>query len=116
MTALLLLALPFAKLELPSPGSYPYWLDLDANRNPIGITEYEVDVYGGTACTDGKYIWMVDIGNGSVVEFDIEVRGVTGVTGIDLGGSGGIDATVVCDGSDVWVVNRVDGALVKLSQ
>lgn len=96
-------------------GSTLYWLDLDASGNPIEITEYGMAVYGGTACTDGTHIWLVDIGNGSVAEFDIEAREVIGITEIDFSGSGSIDATVVYDGSDVWVVNRVNGDLVKLS-
>lgn len=91
-----------------------YWLDLDEAGDPLGVTRYSVDVYGGTAVTDGSHIWMIDIQDGSVAEFDIQKKQTTKITNIGFVDAGAMEATLVYDGSDIWVVNRNNGGFVKL--
>jgi hypothetical protein len=92
-----------------------YWLDLDSDGNPISETKFEMPVYGGNAVTDGSTIWMVDIEDGTVVEFDIATREIVGLTTVSFAdGTYAMRAALAYDGHDVWVVNRANGSVYKV--
>ena len=96
-------------------GHHLYWLDLDVDGNPIAVTTTEMPVYGGNAVTDGSTIWMVDIEDATVIEFDIATREIVGSTAVSFAdGTFAVRAALAYDGHDVWVVNRANGSVYKL--